>query len=254
MKSKLLVNNYRNSLIYSESSLMWAFVHKKEKDYELLHSFLQCKDYMHEIISNSIHDKLITLSHGASLFDININNVQIALLVKDKFKNADALKKILYSAKNIFSRLEIKYNLPKTLIKEIACQEYNSKVFIITVKKHHIESPVLLHSLIALLRTIVVINKIVNEKNIIKILEESTVKDYMILRYLFKHNLLNILLQKHKELFEDINLKDIYPKLENIQKGTSYHSGFGPVALQRKCICSKTYSDKLYPLIGNIEK
>lgn len=254
MKAKLLTGGRNISSLYS-SDLQWAFVKKVGEDYELIHDFYSCKDYMHEMIANAVHGEKITTNHGVSLFTMDVNKVQLALLVSNKLEKPDTFKEVLYSAKNIFSNLETKHNLPKTLIKEVECSKADCRVFIITMKKHHIESPVLLHSLIALLRTVITINKVVTEENILDILENNRVKDYSILKYLFKSNLLNILLQKHKDLLgQNVDLKDIYPKQADIPPHTCYHSGFGPVALQSKYLCSKVYSEKLYPLIDSIKK
>jgi hypothetical protein len=54
MKAKLLTRNFSIGSIYAGTGLQWAFVRKKEEDYELVHEFFSCKDYMHEMIANAI--------------------------------------------------------------------------------------------------------------------------------------------------------------------------------------------------------
>lgn len=253
MKAKLLTGGRNISSLYS-SDLQWAFVKKVGEDYELIHDFYSCKDYTHEMIANAVHKEKVTTNHGVAIFDLDIDKVQLALLFKNIINKPDTFKEVLYSAKNFFSSLEVKAKLPKTLIKEVSCESKDNRAFIITMKKHHIESPVLLHSLLALLRTVILTDKIVTTDNILEILESKKVKDWQVLVYLIKNNILDTLLQKHKEFFTDIDLKEIYPLQNNIQAHTNYHSGFGPVALQSKYLCSKVYSEKLYPLIDNLKK
>lgn len=253
MKAKLITGCRNISSIYA-SYLQWAFVKKVGEDYELIHEFFSCKDYTHEMIANAVHNARITTNHGVPIFELDKDKIQLALLLKGKNSNPDTFKEILYSAKNFFSDLEVQAKLPKTLIKEVSCDASYSRVFILTMKRHHIESPVLLHSLLALLRTIILNTKVVTKENILEVLESNRSKDWNILVYLIKHNLLETLLNKHKEFFHNVDLREIYPTQDKIQFGTDYHSGFGPVALQSKCLCSKLYSEKLYPLIDSIKK
>ena len=253
MKAKLITGGRHISSIYA-SDLQWAFVRKVGEDYELIHEFYSCKDYTHEMIANAIHKEKITTNHGAPIFKLGKDKIQLALLLKGKKSNPDTFKEILYSAKNFFSDLEVQAKLPKTLIKEVSCDPSDSRAFILTMKKHIVESPVLLHSLLALLRTIILNNKVVTNDNIVEVLESNKTKDWHILVYLIKHNLLETLLNKHKEFFHNVDLKEIYPTQDKIQSGTTYHSGFGPVALQSKYLCSKLYSEKLYPLLDSIKK
>jgi len=252
MESRL-INEERMQVVYASKTLQWAFVKKNGKDYELLHDFLSCKDYIHEIISNSIHSKKVTTSLYAPLLELSKDKLQIALLFKCADNEAAKLKKVLYSAKKLFSDLEIEAKLPKTLIKEVSCNKINTKVFIITVKRHHIDSPVLLHSLLALLRTVAINRDVVTKDNIITVLEDKRSKDWEILRYLFKNNILNILLNKHKEMFENVDLTAIYPPEVIDTVNTTYHSGFGPVALKNKRLYSQFYAEKLYQLMDTIK-
>ena len=253
MKSRLINNGREFSSVY-DSGLQWAFVKKAGEDYELLHDFFSCKDYTHEMIANAVHKERITTNHGVSLFDIDADKLQLAILFKNTIKKPDDFKECLYSAKNFFSDLEVAAKLPKTLIKEVDCGKADHRVFILTMKKHHIESPVLLHSLIALLRTVTAIKKVVTKENILTILENSKIRDWDILVYLIKNNVLATLLNKHKELLSDTDLTEIYPLKEKIQPHTCYHGGFGPVALKSESLCSGIYAKKLYPLIKEFKK
>lgn len=252
MKSKLITKESIWS-IYS-SQLQWAFVKKVgENDYETTTGFFSCKDWMQELIANNVHKARITSGHSTSLFEMDFDKLQMVIVVR---KTVDA-KDIIYSVKKFFSDLEEVNKLPKTLIKELEPVPANDdvKVFLLTFKRHHVESPVLLHTFIALLRTFSSMNKILTKDTVIEDLNSSKSMDYGVLLYMLKNDLINLLLSRHRDIFPvGADLKEIYPGLDyDAPNNTCYHSGFGPVALQSRTIYSKTYADRLYKLLKEKE-
>jgi len=234
--------------------VQWAFVGKVEKDYELLHEPLTCKDYTHEIICNTIHGKSLYSNGVSRVLPLDLEKLQVVLVVPVAKVTAskDTVKNIVYGAKKVFSALETAGGLPKTLIKEVTPSKADNgqRFFILTMKKHMTESPVLFHSLIALIRTAVVLGKELKEDNVENAFLGRYEKDSEILTNLFQSGTLKLLLKEHKTIFAgDVDLKVIYP--QKSESDASYHSGFGPVALQRKQLCSKWYGDNLYKLLKN---
>jgi len=246
MKNKLLLPNETN-LMYGTSpfNMQYAFVEKEGDNYRMCHSFNTCKDYMHEIIANSIHNECC-FAGGTGLMGKNLDTLQIVLLFN---KLSDEDKENLYSIKKYISNIEVKHKFPKTLIKEIDCSEIlkEHRTFLLTFKKHYVESPVLLHMFIAMVRTLILLKTKIDGKNIIKSLESRSEKDSSILRHALKHNVIDLLFKEHDTITKDLTSKEIYPKED--QNGFSYHSGFGLVALLSRRLSSKAYSDNAYKVL-----
>ena len=256
MDTKLITHDFSTGSMYA-CGVQWAFVGKVEKDYELLHGPLTCKDYTHEVICNTVHNERLYTNGVSKILPLDLEKLQVVIIVPIvKAAGKNITKEVVYSAKKIFSSLEIAGGLAKTLIKEVTPDDNpnNNSFFILTMKKHMVESPVLLHSLLALIRTTVEIGTILDKDNIDTTFKNGARKDSEILYKLFSSGTLQLLLKEHKTIFAGgVDLTVIYPKKS--ESGTSYHSGFGPVALKRNELCSAWYRNTLKELLStnNIE-
>lgn len=249
MDAKLLTNGYSIGGVYSSSAL-WAFVEKVGDDYKLLHDPMSCKDYTHEIICNTIHNEALYRNGCSRVLPIDLEKLQFVMVLGDTVQKPDTFKEVLYSAKKVFSDMEAAAGLPKTLVREVTPDNpvKGVRTFLFTAKKHFIESPVLLHVFIGLMRTVIRSKETVNKKDIVAKLNGNGREDSYILIPMFKTGALELMLKEHKTIFAGgIDLKKIYPKQS--ESNSPYHSGFGPVALQEECLCSKWYGDKLYKLL-----
>jgi len=225
----------------------WAFVKRTRGGYELLAHPMSCKDYIHEAICNNIHGREIFYStgHGDGR-RINMEKFQIAMFFSSM---ASDFKANLYSVKKYINGLENAAGISQTSIIEIDSGCTDCRAFVITAPKEYIESPVLHHGLVAMLRTLHYAEQKITKVNVVKILSNIQNKDYKVLRFMIKHNVYGLMLKHHKRIMRDVPLKKIYPvDVTNTSKGnnvSSFHSGYGMVAICSRKIASKAYSDKI---------
>ncbi len=229
----------------------WTFVTKIRGGYKALATPMSCKDYIHEAIANNVHDKEIfcCAGHGVGK-KINMKKFQIAMF----FNNTNnEFKANLYSIKKYINSLEKTNGITQTSIIEIDSGYKDCRCFVITAPYEYIESPGLHHGLVAMLRTLHYAKRKITKTNVEKILVNFNIGDSKVLNFMVKHDVYNKLLKHHKRIIKGISLKEIYPKeVTNVIKGTnvsSYHSGYGMVAICAQQIASKAYSDRVIEVL-----
>jgi hypothetical protein len=229
----------------------WAFVIKTAGGYKLLGQPMSCKDYIHEAICNNIHESELfsCTGHGNGRY-INMEKFQIAMFFSGMAPN---FKANLYSIKKYINSLEKAAGIAHTSIIEIDSGLESCRAFVITAPKEYIESPVLHHGLVAMLRTLHYADKEITKVNVVKVLSTLHNKDYKVLSFMIKHNVYGLMLKHHKRIMKGVSLKKIYPTtVTNTSNGSnvnSFHSGYGMVAICSQKIASKAYSDKIIGIL-----
>jgi hypothetical protein len=249
MKAKLKYS-FSNCIYGSYSSAQYTIVKKVEDNYKALFPFVSCKDYIHEMICNRVHEENLYSSMGNTLTGLPLDKLQVVM----SFANGDnrfgeEQKEALYSIKKYISDIEVSYGLSKTLVSELDCSEHSKTIrcFLFTLKQHYIKSPVLIHMFIAMIRTLATCSsKKVTKDNIMAALEQAHA-DSNVLKWAVSKNVIDLLFKEHDRICKDLTLSDIYPK--KTQTDTHYHSGFGLVALQDRRMCSLGYSKNLFELL-----
>ncbi len=228
---------------YGLSGEQWAFVKKVKGGFETLHKFHSCKDYSHEIITNSVHGSIkFNTVKCNNLDDLKLDKLRIALSFSTSNPN---FKKNLYSIKRYLNTIEKSCKVPQTTIVEIESGYENSRVFILQSDKIYIESPVLMHGLMALMRTMYHAKRNVSVANVQNTIDNIGVRDNAVLKFVIKHDIFELIMGKHKQIFGNLTLKDVYPG-----KGIGYHSGFGMVALWRRKLTAEKYAENVYSVLS----
>ena len=225
----------------------WSFVRKVRGGYELLAQPMSCKDYIHEALANHLHDSEIftNTGHGRGK-QINMEKFQIVMFFNN---TCDNFKANLYSVKKYINSLEKAHGIKQTSILEIESGFNTCRVFIITAPKEYIESPGLHHGLVAMLRTLHYAKKKITKTNVAEVLGNVKHQDYAVLSFVIKHGVYDKLLKHHKRITDGLPLKKVYPKEVTNKSGTSYHSGFGMVAVCSRRLASKAYSDRVIEVL-----
>lgn len=243
--------------VYGISDKTYCFVKKiDEVNFQALHGPASCKDYTHETIASFIHGVEVgypLFRNDKEGFVEDFSKLQLVMFFKLN-NDEDVAKKRLFSVKKYLSAIEKECGIKQTLITEIDIIHKNKpgvRAFLLTFDKVYVESPALLHGFMAFMRTLSNVGVEVNKKNIEKVLAETTLNDHTILKFILKHDVFRLIMSKHKDIVEGLTLKDIYPiQVTNIgSKMTSYHSGFGMVALCTHRLASKAYSDKILKVL-----
>lgn len=243
-KKRFKLKYLRSNPYGTPRSGYWSFVNKIKGGYEVLSDPMSCKDYIHEGLANKINNRYRFTSAGTDQkAPINMKQFQIVMF----FTGTDEkFKANLYSVKKYINSLEKKANIKQTSILEVDADRVNLRAFILTADKAYIESPALHHALVAMMRTLHHANTRITKNNITDILQSLHYKDSNILHFMLKHKVYDIFLNNHARIAK-LKLTDVYPlEVDNISshggKVTSYHSGFGMVAMCSRRIASKTYS------------
>lgn len=249
MKKKRFNLTFEKVVAYGPTTNNWAFVNKVKGGYEVVSNPMGCKDYIQEGLANKVHNSNICVCSDVNKdTKVNMEKFQIAMFFTPHSPN---FKRNLYSIKKYINSLEKKHGLDQTSILEVNVEKFDKvRGFIITSPKEYIESPALHHGLVAMLRTLHRADKKVTPKNVAEVIEQAGRGDVRILRFAIKHDVLGLLMKNHKKIMKGLTLKDIYPKAtKGNTKATSYHSGYGLVAVCSRKIFSKAYSNKLVPLL-----
>jgi len=224
--SKLIIDK-KYSSPYGLPNKGWMFVEKRGNNYAILRDFLTCKDYIHEIIGGKINN------HNVRQVFNNCDRVHtdklLMVMVFDKKKYPDIKKRIFLTMAYI-QRFEAYEGVPLTRFKELTCKEakQNGKdmaVFLIEGDVTYIESPVLLHWMIATLRSMPYSTNLMKaDFDFDAIYNKLNYGDISILVFMHKHKIAAKLMKHHVAKIRPLGLKKIYPK--EVDKG-SYHSCFG---------------------------
>lgn len=238
---------------YSPGNGSWAFAKKVGDTYTVLTSALSCKDYIHEGIANKVHNKDVCPGGATYKKDINIENFQIVM-----YFMKHTLKQNILFIKRYVNTIEKRYNITQTSIIEAESNFNDRQAYVITASDTYIKSPVLYHTLVAMLRTIAPIETKVTRENLEDLLLSlNGCYDSDILSFVVKHSLYNLLIKEHATIVKDLALTNIYPKeVDNIIDGdkvASYHGGFGIVALCRRKLASKAYSKNILAVLKKAE-
>jgi len=242
----------------------WAFVKEVKGGFTALGDPQSCKDYTHEAFCNVVHKKSIkTFAGYGPKSGVTLDKMRLVMF----FDNSKATKKIVNSTKRILNHIERKNGLPTTKMTEVKIVSNKNKgkhglksAFVFVADKAYIESPALLHGMIAFLRTMHLYGKPVTYKNILKVLKSENLRDADVLKYVCKYDIMGVLIKNHAKITKGLSLKSVYPKkVTNVIKGNqvnSYHSGFGMVALSRRKLASKAYSKRVLKVLdaNNIPK
>ncbi len=249
MRHKLVITK---KFLYEPLSNNWAFVKKVKKGFKVLGEPSSCKDFMHDVICNNIYKRNIHLGTGYPIkAGVCFKHLQIVMFFyKDLNK-----KRHIYSCKRMLNVIEKANNVKCSTIIEVENKYEHFHTFVIKADKIYIESPALMHGLVAFLRTMHYYKKNITYKNIVKTLHSSRYKDSDVLKFVIKKNIMNLLMANHKEIYNNLTLKDIYPeKVTNITHSgrniNSYHGGFGMVALQNKTLACKKYNDRVMTVLN----
>ena len=249
----LIYNTNQINMNYLSEKPIIAPVVKSEADYKTVGYFYTCKDYIHEYIASRVHGKKV---NNVCLDEYGLNNFPLdKLQIVFKFQSpVDVIYKKILAIKKLFNNYEQQYGVKKTLVKVISCHmNKNSKFLLFTFGEHYIKSPVLLHAFIAAIRTIYQADAIVKLNNVEEVMANlSQYTDKDILSWAFRDKIIEKLFKYHSEITDELELKDIYPETAyaTSNKASTYHSGFGLVALSRHLIFSDKYANQLYKLIN----
>jgi len=240
--------------MYTPSTGGWAFVYEKGNTIIILNTFLRCKDYTHEAIANAVWKENIRKYSGYVIKEqyskINLNKLCFCIAVPlNKTKHISSIKRYI-------NHIERKCNIPITRMKKIHTTK-NDKVFMyFKANKIYIESPVLMHWLIAMLRSSICLNDYYKVKDFNKFLlkkniKKMTVFDSKIIQWSYKEKVAENLMLFHKKYIKKIPLKRIYPKsIEN--PGTNYHNDFGMYSFKRDNLFSKAYKEATNKIIQEV--
>ena len=222
---------------------MWSFVQKKKRTLYILAELFLCKDWMHEAIANAIHNSNVNISSGYTNPDqyqnINLKEFDAVIL-----GNHYSTKAVLV-AKKYINYVEILCGVRPTKIHKI---KYDDKFIFwyINADRIYIESPVLMHWLIATMRSYMSTDC----SSLIQDIEEHlqakiNSMDNRVLLWALKNNIIEKLMLGHEKHIKPLKLTEVYPKETEL----SYHSGFGLVALRDGYIAAPAYAKALENLM-----
>ena len=106
-----------------------------------------------------------------------------------------------------------------------------------------------MHGLVSFMRTMHHYKTPITYKNLTKILKKIGRQDSPILNFVVENKIMELLIENHKSINVGLTLKDIYPKEVDAKNAGSYHGSFGMVALGKRKLGSKKYSEKVYKLL-----
>lgn len=235
---------YKNESPYAPGGNTWAFVKKVKGGFECLSGPMSCKDYIHEGIANKVNEKHLFGSAGTGPdSDIRMDRFQIAMFFDS---SEDNFKANLYSIKKYINSLEKAAGIKQTLITEADSGWPGYRAFVLTCSVAYIESPALHHGLVAMMRTLHYAKVNITKTNVENTITSLGRMDSSVLKFMIEHKVYDLLLKNHKKI-KAIGLKSVYPDaVDNLDGGgskvTSYHSGFGMVAVCNRRMASKAYS------------
>ena len=222
---------------------MWAFVQKKKRTLYILAELFLCKDWTHEAIANAVHNSNVNISSGYTNPDqyqnINLKEFDAVIL-----GNHYSTKAVLV-AKKYINYVEILCGVRPTKIHKI---KYDDKFIFwyINADRIYIESPVLMHWLIATMRSYMSTDC----SSLIQDIEEHlqakiNSMDNRVLLWALKNNIIEKLMLGHEKHIKPLKLTEVYPKKTEL----NYHSGFGLVALRDGYIAAPAYAKALENLM-----
>jgi len=232
-------------LIYGIGLSEWVFVKKiSSNNIQLIANRTnRCKDYLHEAIANGVHKKTISHFCGYSLsesVEINLEKLQLVMGIKNI--------KPVRSAKRYLNSVERLCGVPLTKLHK--CYIPQAKVqdaYYIEADRIYIESPALLHWLVALIRTADLYpDEVIPVKTFEEfLLKQGNIKDTTTLQWCIRNNAAKILMQYHNKYVKPIPLGNIYNKFLTTKDTWGFHSGFGMQAVQHNKIHSPEYKRAL---------
>ena len=240
------------SLAYGISVAEWFFVTKTTKTkLKTISRGNNCKDYLHEAIANKVHHKDISLFCGYPRYlakKINLEQTQLIIGIRNL--------KPVRSAKRYINSLERQYNKNLTRIHKCNSLKGNcNNAYYIEADRMYMESPALLHWLIALIRTTSIYpNEPIPVKQFESFVEERLpVKDTTTLQWCIKNKAAQALMKYHTKYIKPIPITNIYNRFLTTENTWCFHSGFGMKAVQYNKIHSPEYR-RAIQFIGAIEK
>lgn len=226
-------------------SVGWFFVKETKEKILALGRPQNCKDYMHEALSNVVNNIETNMCCGYNeKSKIHLNKLRIAFYFSDKYLDSCGKKTIIKNLgyiQDYMNTFEIKYGWKKSSIVKM---DSNAGLFILLKgSSNYIKSSPALHLYIALIRTLTLAKedlKKVNLKLVVNCVLTNSERDINFLYKLHCSKKIKVLFKYHNEVYKNLRLTTIFPVRSH--QG-DFHSSFGIEAF---------YDDTL--LVGKVRK
>jgi len=258
----------KKKLVISKSNLynypfIFTFVKEKEDGYEMLHQPMSCKDWLHEGISNIVHNTNHRIGTNIKCTDdVNLKKLIMMFSYSKIFVNncggKETLSKNICAIQNHMNILEKNNKWRLSNISEIEIENNKAGLNIILEgSKNYLKSSPLLHLYIAMLRSIVETDQKIKNFNLstaceyirkcakdnnTQLTRETEIKT---LEHVGKEKIDKFLFKHHKAIFRKLDLKEIYPKATS---NRNYHNLFGIQSFCEGNMYVKTIEDRIQVL------
>lgn len=219
--SKLIIKS-----TYQTGTSGWMFVRKEGDDYIAEENLLTCKDYMHEIIGGHVNNTRTTTVVKKKVADDLSTDKLLMVMGFDDRTHKDISARLFLTMAYI-NKVEGFEGQSMTTFEKLEFKNGGTP-FLIKGSPMYIESPVLLHWLVATLRSMPFSSKLMDaEFDFDTIYKEFDSRDAKVLKFMYKHKIAEALMRHHDDIIKPLGLKKVYPPQAKLLPNTNYHSSFG---------------------------
>jgi len=239
-----------NEPYYVPSNTVWCHAETTKTTLKVVTNPLACKDYIHELIRNKVHNKSLSLSSFEPYkvySSVPLHEFRLILYVpRSRYGIIKSIKFYINQKERAFGFKPLSIRVPKRVE---SLQEASFIPILIRGDELYIQNPVLLHWIIALIRSASEVNsEQIPVKEVKHFIQKLHTMDGLILKWALKRKVPDVLMKHHNECIKPLSLRQIYP-IRGRDSVSSVHSGYGMVALKEDRIFAPKYRAALLEIL-----